>query len=690
MYDEEMKKTKKESKKKEARFIHTENTKENEKKENTKKQTTKKNNTIKEENERIKNPVIEIPEEEEEIEPYFEEYEEEILENEEKEEIPEITEEKVLEEEKENGIKEKVVQKFVGLKTDWPSVLIKLLIFLVVAFLLIFVITKIGQIFRGNKFTDNLEKMKEVAYVYYKVENHRPANIDEEVSMTLQDMINGNLIKELKDEKKNICNKEYSQVSLTKVSEEDYDLNVYLTCGGTAQNVVYPVTYKESAGSPSTLLYELKRNVSTLSKYTCPSGYENAGRYCVKLNQTVVKDATPIYRIIPEENTRAYFKPSSSEYVYVDPILVENQKNYTCPSGYDLINGKCVNYGKIYTKTQTTYTCPNGSTPDGSRCLYTVYPSYNKQEAYCKQGDLINGDECRVSKNYSVRCLTGKKDDTKNSCYTTYTATKKLTDWLFDGKVTYRKTRKVTNTDTVKYEIEKEDENDIIYKKYVRKYVNTCDGDDKLSGSTCKHYDKAYEERYCTGDFELDKNKTECVKVTLASFRNIKGTYTCPEGYTKKGTGANTTCYKYENATKNTQETYYCSSKYDLTSDNKCVYTIDATLSQEAVYTCPEGYSKTGSGQNTRCYKKASTESYYYCQNLDATLEGTRCIIPEKTEFIGYRCPFGYTNSGTKCIDDDYTERINATKTNESSEEIIWSKSKEVEGWTWTGKTKEA
>ena len=69
-----------------------------------------------------------------------------------------------------------------------------------------------------------------------------------------------------------------------------------------------------------------------------------------------------------------------------------------------------------------------------------------------------------------------------------------------------------------------------------------------------------------------------------------------------------------------------------------------------------------------------------------------RCIIPEKTNFLSYSCPSGYDLSGNQCIKTNVTDRILATE-NEyptSSEETIWSKEKELEGWTWTGNTKEA
>lgn len=684
MYEEEMpkkKNKKKTTKNKENRFIR-EGKKQNEKKEET------------------------IINEETQVEVDVEKTKPVVLE--EKEETDQVEDKEQKEAKETKIVKEKTTKKMIGIKTDWVSVLVKLGIFLLVAFFIIFAVTKIKNAFSGNSFTKNMEKMKEVAYIYYKVESHRPALIDEEVSMSLQSMIDATLIKELKDEKKNVCNKDYSYVSLVKTGAETYDLNVYLSCGGKSERGTYEVTYKEETETdpnpepneeekPSTTpnqkitLYELSRVLATSYNYTCPSGYILAGKSCVKLNQTVIKDATPIYQITPEKNTSAVFKKSGSEYIYADPILVENKDNYVCPKGYDLVGTKCVITRDANVKKNVSYTCPNGGTPEGSKCLFTTYSTYNDQVPYCKQGSLVNGDECYVTKEPSVKCINGTKDSNRNACYTTYTASKELSDWLFDGKVTYSGSKVLNDTDTVMYEIDEELENGSIrYRKYIRKYVKVCDGDDDLVGSICKHYDKAYEERYCSGEYDMNSDKTACYTYKDADYRNVKGP-TCPQGYTKKGSGNNITCYKYENAVKQETNNYYCTGKYDLTSDNKCVYSIDATLKNEDNYTCPDGYTQKGTGKNTSCYKKTTTESYYYCSNTSATLSGNRCIIPEKTEFKGYRCPSGYTLTGTKCVDDNATERINATKSQSVSSETqtIWSRTSNVTGWTWTGRTKE-
>ena len=590
--------------------------------------------------------------------------------------------------------KEKKTKKILSFKADYVSVLVRFAMFLLVGFVVIFIVTKIRNGSDARTFTNNMEEMKEVAEVYYKVDTHRPLSVNEEVMMTLGDMEDASLIKELKDKDDNICSKEYSYVSLEKQSAKNYELTVYLSCGGESEMATYPLIYETE--NTDGILYELTRTITKDEKYSCPEGYLLSGRYCIRYDSAKTEAAKPVYRVIPEKNTAARYKPSGYEYEYVDPIITETANVYDCPSGYTLNGTVCIKEGTVKYRTQTDYTCPNGATPSGSRCLYTTRASYSDEKPYCKRGTLLGNDTCYVTKEYSVRCVTGRKDSTLNACYTTYSASQELSDWLFDGKVTYSDSYDISRLENEKrmYEVDEYlDNGRIRYNRYIRKYIKVCDDGDELSGSTCRHYDDAYETRYCPSDYHLSSDQSECYTYEDAYYRETTGTYTCPEGYSKRGSGSNTSCYKYEKATAHENKTPYCSSSYDLTSDNKCIRSVTATLKEDdALYTCPSGYTKRGSGSNTTCYKKTTTDSYYYCSSSNATLEGTRCITKGSTTFRGYSCPIGYDNVGRSCVKTNVTERILAEETNGSSTETetIWSKEKDLEGWTWTGNTKEA
>ncbi len=594
----------------------------------------------------------------------------------------------------ENSGKTKVIR----FKPDFVSILIKFGIFLFIAFIIIFAVTKIRLGSDRKSFADNMEKMKEVSYTYFKAEKNRPSLVLDEVDITLDDMVKGSLIKELKDKKGNVCSRDYSYVSMTKKSSEDYEMTVYLSCAGEAQTATYNITYpsdnNDDQKDNKTTYYELQRTATNDETYSCPDGYILKGTYCEKATETIA--ATPVYKVTPEKNTKASYKSSRSEYEYTDPIITIKENVLKCSNGYTLENGKCIKETSVKYKTRYTYSCPDGGTPSNNRCLFTTNTDYKDTKAYCSKGRLINGDECYVTKDYSFKCLTGKKDSTKHSCYTTYAAKTELSDWLFDSKVKYSKSTNVDRLETekIRYEFDYYDENSKknVYKKYIRKNVKVCDDDDILSGSTCKHYDGSYIEKYCTGDYELTSDKKECYTIKDASYRDIKGSYTCPTGYRKKGTGDNASCYKYENATKTGNQTAYCSYGYELTKDNRCLKVESAILvDEENAYSCPEGYLQKKNGKATKCYKKTTTEAYYYCTNSKATLNGDRCIVPSVTKVISLRCPSGYKKSGNQCVKSSSSkDRIKATKKEATSTtEKIWSKEKEMDGWTWTGNTKE-
>ncbi len=594
----------------------------------------------------------------------------------------------------ENSGKTKVIR----FKPDFVSILIKFGIFLFIAFIIIFAVTKIRLGSDRKSFADNMEKMKEVSYTYFKAEKNRPSLVLDEVDITLDDMVKGSLIKELKDKKGNVCSRDYSYVSMTKKSSEDYEMTVYLSCAGEAQTATYNITYpsdnNDDQKDNKTTYYELQRTVTNDETYSCPDGYILKGTYCEKATETIA--ATPVYKVTPEKNTKASYKSSRSEYEYTDPIITIKENVLKCSNGYTLENGKCIKETNVKYKTRYTYSCPDGGTPSNSRCLFTTNTDYKDTKAYCSKGRLINEDECFVTKDYSFKCLTGKKDSTKHSCYTTYAAKTTLSDWLFDGKVKYSESINIDRfeNEKVHYEYDYYDKksNKNVYKKYIRKNIKVCDDDDILSGSTCKHYDDSYISKYCTGDYELTSDSKACYTIKEANYKNIKGSYTCPIGYRKTGTGENARCSKYEKATKTGNQTAYCSYGYELTKDNRCLKMKSAILvDEENAYSCPEGYLKKGKGENTQCYRKTATEAYYYCTNSKATLNGDRCIVPSVTKVISFRCPSGYKKSGNQCVKSSNSkDRIKATKKEATSTtEKIWSKEKEMDGWTWTGNTKE-
>ena len=108
----------------------------------------------------------------------------------------------------------KSTNKVMSFKADWTGIFIKFAVFLLIAFFIIFGVTKIKNL-TGSSFVKNLNKMKEAATKFFDEEKNRPSSLDEEISLSLEDMINSNMISELKDKGK-VCSKVYSYASLTK------------------------------------------------------------------------------------------------------------------------------------------------------------------------------------------------------------------------------------------------------------------------------------------------------------------------------------------------------------------------------------------------------------------------------------------------------------------------------------------
>ena len=117
------------------------------------------------------------------------------------------------------------------------------------------------------------------------------------------------------------------------------------------------------------------------------------------------------------------------------------------------------------------------------------------------------------------------------------------------------------------------------------------------------------------------RTNNECVTTATVS---PTATYSCPTGYTQSGSGSGTTCS--ETLTTPTNVTYSCPSGYTASGSGAsmtCSKTV--TTPPTVTYTCPGGYTKSGSGSGTTCTKGHNT------QPATAT----------------YSCPSGYTQSGS-------------------------------------------
>ncbi len=156
--------------------------------------------------------------------------------------------------------------------------------------------------------------------------------------------------------------------------------------------------------------------------------------------------------------------------------------------------------------------------------------------------------------------------------------------------------------------------------------------------------------------------------------------WVCPDGYTKTGSGSSTQCYK-------DVPSYSCPSESTNHSGSgtslKCWHY--KTTQGSSTYSCPSNsnYSE-GTGSNLVCYVKSTT---YKCDN-GWTLKNGMCY---KTTTTTYEvCDTGYKLSNGQCT-KNATKKVNASskKVTSTNKVYKWSKSETLDGWTRTGKTKE-
>ena len=138
------------------------------------------------------------------------------------------------------------------------------------------------------------------------------------------------------------------------------------------------------------------------------------------------------------------------------------------------------------------------------------------------------------------------------------------------------------------------------------------------------------------------------------------GSLVCPDGYDSNGKQ----CYKTYTASATTSSgKYTCPKGYNL-AGTMCYKTYAATLSESNSLVCPDGYSLSGS----TCYKSYAATynngaTNWSCPN-GGTLSGTNCVYAAtyNNGTTNWSCPNGGTLSGTRCIlTDSYAATANTT-----------------------------
>ena len=187
----------------------------------------------------------------------------------------------------------------------------------------------------------------------------------------------------------------------------------------------------------------------------------------------------------------------------------------------------------------------------------------------------------------------------------------------------------------------------------------TCASGYSVSGSSCVATASVNVTYSCPSGYSPTSGVTASTTCSETVTASPTVTYTCPSGYTASGSGSGTTCSETVTTSPtrsgtSPHYTYSCPAGYTpqtgVTSSTTCSKTVTATAT--ANYSCPSGYTSSGSGSSTTCSKTVTTSSTatYSCPSgytASGSGASTTCSKTASPTSTTYTCPTGYTASGS-------------------------------------------
>ena len=380
---------------------------------------------------------------------------------------------------------------------------------------------------------------------------------------------------------------------------------------------------------------------------SCPDGYVREGNACYK-HAELIKESESYC-------PSGYEKKNNACYKYADLITDETE---SCPSGYTLSNGMCYKYAEPI-KNTTGKTCPSGYTQSGSGNNITCYKTTEPKKSYSPWGNPVR--EYSTTKPESTY-----ETDTEKKVLMGTNTIKGVTTYNY---AIYRRTVSYTCSNGTL-----QNGKCYIYTSPIGGSTTyTCPSGYTQDGNTCYIAKRptTSSNSYCPYGYTRSGNT--CYKKTDLIYSSDSH---CPAGYTRNGND----CYIKTDLIRKTESS--CPSGFTETN-GKCLKVSKALVSTtEKVYYCPDGYTKEGDKEKTKCYKLVKSSDTYYCEDEKATLKGTLCYYREESKFIGYSCPYGYTLDGTTC----YRTTTETTNPIWSNPEYKYSKDKYLPGYQRTGR----
>ena len=522
-------------------------------------------------------------------------------------------------------------------------------------------------------FNDNIRTIKEAAISYFTNER-LPQKVGESVTMTLKQMKGEKLVRTVLDASGKKCSEDESYVEVTKEKNE-YVMKILLSCSNMEDYIIVHLgcydycksnVCEKKVEPTKTYEYEYKKTTS------CEMGdWSSWGEWKTKREKTSslkkedikvetttkdvsdTKDATknpttyncskyPGYTLVgnkcvKETTTRDVKDATPSKYSY-------NCDKYP---GYSVVGTKCVKEEKKKevvdaTKNPTTYSCPNGYSLNGTKCERMVSKTATATGSYvCPNGYSLNGTKC-TKETKSTATTTGSY-----VCPNGYSLNgTKCTKETKSTSVVNATPVYSTKTKTVNYTCKKQEcTTKTVFScptgKSCGNYPQTsCEYVDKTcSRQETSQYISAYK---CPDGYTYVVPTKENPKAGKCSKQVIStdtknATFTCPAGYTVSGTS----CTKEIKSTNTKNATFTCPAGYTV-SGTSCTKQVTSTDTKNATFTCPAGYTVNG----TSC-----TKGYQEKETINATANP-----------VTYSCKSGYTLNGTKC-----EKTINVTDTKDAT-----------------------
>lgn len=125
-----------------------------------------------------------------------------------------------------------------GKKKKIIGILTKLAVIFLFFFIFIFCISKFGKVtnkeINEEEFNTNITYIEDEVIKYYN-KNNTPQNKGDSTSLSLEELVDANIIDKNKIDNFITCDQKNSYASLTKTRDNMYSLKIYLNCDGIVQ-----------------------------------------------------------------------------------------------------------------------------------------------------------------------------------------------------------------------------------------------------------------------------------------------------------------------------------------------------------------------------------------------------------------------------------------------------------------------